>query len=179
MELGADDFIPIPFTRKELLKAIDTQLKKKDRNVNKSDIEKEVMRILKNKLVSDSANRPAETESKEMKYEGNVFLSDGKKSEFVKIRSVIFVEAAKDYTKLFTSDSKTFLVRKPIKQWDEKLPKAHFIRIHRSTIINTDYIRKVERWNNYTHKVYLDGVKEPFIISQRYSRILKNQFKGI
>jgi DNA-binding LytR/AlgR family response regulator len=119
------------------------------------------------------------TESQEMKYEGKVFLSDGRKSEFIRIRTVIFVEAAKDYTKLFTSDSKTFLVRKPIKQWDEKLPKSHFIRIHRSFIINMDYILKVERWNNYTHKVYLDGVKESFIISKRYSRILKNQINSI
>ena len=118
-------------------------------------------------------------ETREIKYEGNVFLEGGKNSEFVRIRTVIFIEAEKDYTKIFTSDSKTFRVRKPIKKWEERLPDSHFIRIHRSAIINTDYIRKVERWNNYTHKVYLDGVKDTFIISQRYSRILKNQIKGL
>lgn len=182
MELGADDFIPKPFAKGELLKSIDTQLKKKEENSSKIDIEQEVIRILSEKLNSDEKNKQAiesEKESQEIKYEGKIFLSDGKKSDFVKLRTVIFIQSAKDYTRLFTNDSKSYIVRKPIKQWNEKLPKQYFLRIHRSTIINTDFIRKVEKWNNYTHRIYMEGVKDPFIISQSYSKILKNQIKGI
>lgn len=181
MELGADDFITKPFTRKELLKAIDTQIQKREENRSKVDIEAEVLRILQNNINPDVNKKSSakDDESKELKYEGNVFLSDGKKSDFVKMRSVIFIQSAKDYTRIYTNDSKSYLVRKPIKQWHEKLPKEHFLRIHRSTIINTDYIRKVEKSENYTHRIYMEGVKEPFIISQTYSKILKNQIKGI
>lgn len=181
MELGADDFIPKPFTRKELLKAIDIQIKKKEENTNKLDIEQEFLRILNEKLTTDSPENdiPKNAEPQEIKYEGKIFLSDGKKSDFVRIRSVIYIHSAKDYTKVFTSDIRSYHVRKPIKEWNEKLPKEHFLRIHRSVIINTDFIRKVEKWDNYTHRIYLESVKEPFIISQKYSRILKNQIKGI
>jgi DNA-binding LytR/AlgR family response regulator len=182
MEMGADDFIPKPFTREELLKAIDTQLRKKEESNNKIDIEQEVIRILNEKLNSEGQKKPVtskDNESKEIKYEGKIFLSDGKKSDFVRLRTIIFIQSAKDYTRLYTTDSKSYIVRKPIKQWHEKLPNEHFLRIHRSTIINTDFIRKVEKWNNYTHRIYMEGVKEPFIISQSYSRILKNQIKGI
>jgi DNA-binding LytR/AlgR family response regulator len=181
MELGADDFITKPYARNELLNSISTQLKKKDQNFKKFDLEKEVTRIIKEKFKSDASQKDnsKNSESNVIKYEGNLFLADGKKSEFVKLKTVVYIESAKDYTKIFTSDSKSFFIRKPIKQWEEKLPKEHFLRIHRSTIINTDYIKKVDRWNNYTHKIYLEGITEPFIISQRYSRILKKQIKGI
>jgi DNA-binding LytR/AlgR family response regulator len=182
MELGADDFIPKPFSREELLKSIDTQLRKKEESSNKIDIENEVLRILTENLNPAEKKKPIpvkDNESSGIKYEGKVFLSDGKKSDFVRMRSVVFIQSAKDYTRLYTSDSRSYLVRKPIKQWHEKLPKEHFLRIHRSTIINTDYIRKVEKWNNYTHRIYMEGVKEPFIISQSYSKVLKNQIKGI
>ena len=179
MELGADDFITKPFTKKELLKAIDTQIKKREDSRSKVDIEKEVLRILQNNIKPDSESNKKDEESKEIKYEGNVFLTDGKKSDFVKMKSVIYIQSAKDYTRVYTSDSKSYLVRKPIKQWHDKLPKEHFLRIHRSTIINTDYIRKVEKSENYTHRIYMENVKEPFIISQSYSKILKNQIKGI
>jgi len=182
MELGADDYIPKPYTREELLKSIDTQLRKKEESNNKIDIEQEVIRILNEKLNPDEQNKPSaakEKEQTEIRYEGKIFLSDGKKSDFVKLRTVIFIQSAKDYTRLYTTDSRSYIVRKPIKQWHEKLPKEHFMRIHRSTIINTDFIRKVEKWNNYTHRIYMEGVKEPFLISQSYSRILKNQIKGI
>jgi DNA-binding LytR/AlgR family response regulator len=181
MELGADDFITKPYTSKELLNSINIQLKKKKENINKFDIENTIVKILNEKFKSDPSIKlnPKNNESQGIKYEGNLFLADGKKSEFVKMKTVVYIESAKDYTKIFTSDAKSFLIRKPIKQWEEKLPKEHFLRIHRSTIINTDYIKKVERWNNYTHKIYLIGITEPFIISQRYSRILKKQIKGI
>lgn len=169
MELGADDFITKPFTREEVLNAINIQFSKRDTILKKFNMEKEMLSLLKNKINADDKI------GSDLKYEGNIFLSDNNKSDFIKISNILYLSAAKDYTKIFTKDKKTFIVRKPMKVWESKLPKEHFLRIHRSTIINTEYIDKVERWFNYSHKLYLKEVKEFFIISQRYSRKFKKQ----
>jgi DNA-binding LytR/AlgR family response regulator len=169
MELGADDFITKPFTRQEVLNAIEVQLSKREAILKKFNMEKEMLNLLKNKITVDDKI------ASDLKYEGNIFLSDSNKSDFIKISSILYLSAAKDYTKIFTKEKKTFIVRKPMKVWESKLPKDHFLRIHRSTIINTEYIDKVEKWFNYSHKLYLKDIKDFFIISQRYSRKFKKQ----
>ncbi len=61
----------------------------------------------------------------------------------------------------------TGLTLKSMKEWETRLPAQHFIRIHRSTIINMEFIGRVEEWFNYSFKVYLKGVEEPYVISRR------------
>ncbi|MDD5361422.1 MAG: LytTR family DNA-binding domain-containing protein [Ignavibacteria bacterium] len=177
MELGADDFITKPFTRDELLNSIKIQLAKRDKINNKINAEKELLERIKNRLQNENAllrlSKTDEKSSQSLKYEENIFLSDNSKSDFIKISDILYLSAAKDYTKIYTNDGKSFCIRKPLKTWESKLPPEHFLRIHRSTIINTEYILKVERWFNYSHKIYLKDVSEAFVISQRYSRKFK------
>lgn len=93
----------------------------------------------------------------------------------MKLSYIILITSDRDYTKVNVKDSKPFVIRKPIKVWEKDLPKDHFIRIHRSTIINTDYIKKVEKGKSYAHKVFLEDVSEPVEVSQRYFRKFKKQ----
>jgi DNA-binding LytR/AlgR family response regulator len=169
MELGADDYITKPFLKEDVIKSVNTQLSKRTNLQKRFSLEKEMLELLKDKVISDD---PKEDE---LKYEGNLFISDTDKSEFIKISNILFITASKDYSKIYTADGKEFIIRKPIKIWESRLPADRFLRIHRSTIINTECIEKVEKWSNYSHKLYLKGVKDFFIISQRYSRKLKKQ----
>jgi DNA-binding LytR/AlgR family response regulator len=180
MELGADDFITKPFTRDDIIKSIKSQLDKRDSFSKKYNIEKEIIGLISEKGVAGKSLIKTKTKlEKEILYEGSIFLSDNKRSDFVKVSNVVYISASKDYSKIFTKDAKSYIVRKPLKNWEERLPKEHFIRIHRSTIINNNYIENVEKWFNYSYKLHLTGVKEPFIISQRYSRKLKYQIKTL
>lgn len=177
MELGASDFITKPFVRDEIINAVQTQIAKRENISRIFNTEKELVNLIKNKLKSETFSKYkfAEAENEELKYEGNLFFTDSSKSDFIRINTIVYLIASKDYTKVYTKDNKSFLVRKPMKVWENKLPKEYFLRIHRSTIINTEYVEKVEKWFNYSHKIHLKGIKEPFIISQRYSRKFKKQ----
>ncbi len=172
MELGADDYITKPFTRDEILNAIDIQFHKRESLAGKQKAEKELIEELKNKIQQEESSKILKLDDRKqnLKYEENIFLSDHSKSDFIKISSILYLAASKDYTKVYTKDNKTYTIRKPLKAWENRLPKEHFMRIHRSTIINTEYIEKVERWFNYSHRVFLKEVKDFFVISQRYSR---------
>ena len=172
MELGASDFITKPFVREEIINAVQTQIMKRENISRIFNTEKELLKMIKDKLKTETLNKDkhTDTETGELKYEGNIFFTDNAKSDFIRINTIVYLIASKDYTKIFTKDNKSYLVRKPMKIWESKLPKEYFLRIHRSTIINTEYVDKVEKWFNYSHKIFLKGIKEPFIISQRYSR---------
>ncbi len=180
MEMGADDYITKPFTRDELLKAIRTQINKRDKLLSKINAETELLSILKENFTKEDNDSEKSKSNllipERLKYDENIFLSDNKKSEFIKISNIVYLSSARDYTKFYTIDGKSYIVRRTMKIWENKLPKEYFVRIHRSTIVNTQFIEKIDKWFNYTHKVYIKNSKKPLIISQRYGRKLKKDF---
>jgi two-component system LytT family response regulator len=108
-------------------------------------------------------------------YEDRLFLMLGRHFKFLKVNTILTITAAGDYSEVLTSDRNKGLTLKSMKEWETRLPVQHFIRIHRSTIINMEFIDRVEEWFNYSFKVYLKGVEEPFVISRRYATRLKGR----
>lgn len=111
-----------------------------------------------------------------LKFEDRLILTIGTKLNFVKISSIIAIESDGDYTKILTCDGNNGLVSKSMKEWENRLPRNYFCRIHRTTIINLELIEKIDKWFNYSYKVKLKNVDEPYIISRRYAKQIKERF---
>lgn len=77
---------------------------------------------------------------------------------------------------MFTADGRKFLVEKPLREWEERLPEKHFLRIHRQAIVNLEQVEHLEPWFNRTFQVRLKNLKEPLAVSRRYAVKLKNRF---
>lgn len=156
MDLGVDDFLIKPVRSGHLLKIIETRLKKVDR-------------ILEKQENSSKRNNNRNNSAKKLSGDDRLFLMVGNHPEILKISNIVFITAAEEYSNVYTIDAKHLLVQKLLKEWEKVLPSKVFLRIHRSTIINLDYVKKVEKWFNHSFRVYLENVNEPFIISRRYS----------
>lgn len=72
----------------------------------------------------------------------SIFVKDHDNMIKIKIKSILYIEAERNYCRIFT-DTRELLLVMTLKEMDEKLPKAHFIRIHRSFIINLSQIDEV------------------------------------
>ena len=116
------------------------------------------------------------TEHKSLQLTDRLFLTVGINMHFVNVNSILCVQSDGDYTNIQTLEGLQGLVSKSMNEWDQRLPKNHFTRIHRSTIINLNYIEKIEKWFNYSYRVFLKNVDEPFIISRRYAKQLKEKY---
>jgi two-component system LytT family response regulator len=127
-----------------------------------------------NKLEKERV-KPAESEYN-LKYDDRLFLTLGSQLLFIKIDSIISIESEGDYTKIFTKEGHKGLVSKSMKEWESRLPKNYFCRIHRTTIVNLDFIKDIEKWFNYSYRLHLKGIDEPYIISRRYAKQLKEKF---
>jgi len=148
-EVNAIDYLLKPVTPERLKKSIDK-------------LEKETI-------------KPAETDYN-LKYDDRLFLTLGNQLLFVKISSIVSIESEGDYTKIITSEGKKGLVSKSMKEWELRLPANYFCRIHRATIVNLEYIDKIEKWFNYSYQLHLKNIEEPYIISRRYAKQLKEKF---
>ncbi len=113
---------------------------------------------------------------RKLKYDDRLFLIIDNQYKFLKINTILSISAAGDYSVVMTENCKKELALKSMKEWERRLPENYFCRIHRSTIINMEYIDHLEKWFNYSFRVYLKGVEQPFILSRRFVSKLKNRF---
>ncbi len=118
---------------------------------------------------------PAQTPRK-LDYTDRLFLEMDERAQFLKLDRIVCLRAAGDYSELVTTDGKTSLILKSLKEWEERLPEKHFARIHRSTIVNLDYVERIEGWFNRSYRIYLRQLPEPLPVSRRYAAQLKQKF---
>ena len=109
-------------------------------------------------------------------YNDVMYLMLNNKHRFLKINSIVAITSNADYTDIFTTDQTHLITRKTMKEWETRLPENNFCRIHRETIVNLAYISKLDDGLSHSHKVYLEGFDQPFLISRRFSTKIKEKF---
>jgi two-component system LytT family response regulator len=62
--------------------------------------------------------------------------------QFINMDDIIYLEAQSNYTLIYLKDSYKLTVSKTLKDFEELLPSAVFIRIHHSHIINRNAVEK-------------------------------------
>ncbi len=131
------------------------------------------------KLAIDRLNEQDEMKAvplkQDLRYDDRLFLLMGKHMVFLKISSIIYIQAEGDYTQVTTSDGRKGLILKSMKEWNSRLPDSHFCRIHRSYIVNLDFVEKIEKEYNYDFNVKLKNCEKSLIMSRRYARLLKEK----
>lgn len=160
MELGADDYIFKPFQSESLLKAIQTRLWKNEA------IRAEIVEVKEN-IDGEEIGK------KKLELEDRIFLMTGNTPQFIKVKEIKFIIAERQYCNLSVEDGRTLVLRKPLSDWEDTLPEKNFLRIHRGTIINMNFVTKVEKWFNNSFRIYLKDIDDPFIISRRSASKLK------
>jgi two-component system, LytTR family, response regulator len=94
-------------------------------------------------------------------------------SRFIKISSIAFIEPVGNYSRIGTIEGRQCIVFKTLKQWQQELPDNNFVRIHRSSIVNIDYVDRIEKISNSQQIAYLKNLPEPLEVSRRYAKKLK------
>ncbi|WP_263787712.1 LytR/AlgR family response regulator transcription factor [Salinibacter grassmerensis] len=108
-------------------------------------------------------------------YDDLFFYEEGRRPRFIRIREIVFIEAAGNYTELHLTDGTTALTSTTLSVWTRRLPDAHFARIHRSTIINVERVTTVERGADRTYAVHVEGEADPLSMSRRRARTLRDR----
>ena len=84
--------------------------------------------------------KPVET----TKLNDYIFIKTEYKIIKINLDDILFIEALKDYTKIYTQNQPVLTLRS-LKSFETKLPPEKFIRVHRSYLVSLDKINSVER----------------------------------
>lgn len=123
----------------------------------------------------DSQPDDHEAEPRELEYHDRLLLKLDTSLGFLKIATVVCITSAGDYSEVLCTNKKKVLVHKSMAEWDKRLPNAFFNRIHRTTIVNMEYVDRLEEWFNNSYRVYMKGIEEPYVMSRRYVTKLKQK----
>ncbi|MFO7446327.1 MAG: response regulator [Ignavibacteriaceae bacterium] len=159
MDLGADDYIVKPFRVTSLLKTVETRLTKLEDIRNSGRASKD----------------ENEAPEKHLTEGERLLVTVKNKTKFVKIGDIICITALGEYSTINLIDGSKIVLRKVLKEWENKLSTSTFLRIHRSTIINLNYVARIEKWYNRSYKIFMQNINQDFIISQRYAVKLKSR----
>jgi two-component system, LytTR family, response regulator len=182
-EVDALDYLQKPLSEERLALTLEKLLRGNKNTVKESlFIEVEEKEPNNNILEADEeTDEPEEIgrykNQKILEYDDRVFFTSDGISKFIKINSIISITAEKDYTFVHTLEGKKHLLLKPMVEWEARLTSKYFVRIHRSTIINMEFIERMEKWFNYSYLVHMHGISEPYTMSRRYAAKLKETFK--
>ncbi|MGB3005695.1 MAG: LytTR family DNA-binding domain-containing protein [Chitinophagaceae bacterium] len=65
--------------------------------------------------------------------------------QFIKVEDIIYLEASSNYTQIFTTEKKKYIVSRTLKDFEDMLSTETFLRIHNSYIINKNFVEKYIR----------------------------------
>ena len=101
----------------------------------------------------------------------------GNRIIFIKLNEIIYLKAQEKYVSIFTKDGKENLTEKTVQDLELTLPD-NFLRVHRSIIINAEYVREFQTYYNSRYIIYLGDLKSTRIVTGRsYLSKIKNWIK--
>ncbi|MDQ2890920.1 MAG: LytTR family DNA-binding domain-containing protein [Gemmatimonadota bacterium] len=132
-ELQAIDYLMKPFTRERFLTAVERARRTL------------TMPLTPPAVPVTARARTAVTESADARSTllTRLFVRDHSKIVPVAVREIERLEAQDDYVALFTGGHR-YLVYLPLGEFERRLDSAHFIRVHRSHIVNVDFVDHFE-----------------------------------
>jgi DNA-binding LytR/AlgR family response regulator len=108
--------------------------------------------------------------------ESTIQVKRGNKKVFLKIDSIYWISADGYYINIHSNQGQ-FLLRRALKDIFESLPKSNFIKIHRSAIININYLQELQQAPNKKLSVQMqDG--NSHAVSKTHAKNLKDILKS-
>jgi two-component system, LytTR family, response regulator len=89
-------------------------------------------------------------------------------TRFVPLADIAAIESEENYSEARLANGTRLLVRRTLKAWEDALPAAQFVRVHRTTIVNLARYRGSDRQTDQTTLLHLEGLNEPVRASFRY-----------
>lgn len=90
-----------------------------------------------------------------------IVVKNGSKIKIIPVHDVFYLEAADDYVKIHTREG-YFLKNKTMSHFEQVLDEQHFVRSHRSYIVNVQQITRIDPYEKDNHVAVLrSGARVP------------------
>jgi two-component system LytT family response regulator len=135
-----------------------------------------VSRALKRKTLEHSSIEDLLSSMKSERkgsYDTHIFVQKSEKLFNLPVDEIVYLEASGDYT-IITTKTDQFVSSSGIGKLEEILNPEVFIRVHRSTIVNVNFLKEIERHFNGGMVVKMQSGKS-FPVSRTYAKLIRKK----
>ncbi|MEW8969110.1 MAG: LytTR family DNA-binding domain-containing protein [Mesobacillus sp.] len=144
--------------------AVDYLLKPYDEN----QLKETILRIEKNFLMPAEQEYAKQTGKLAVEGDGEIFYLDPK--------DILYISREEKYSKIITK-TKEYETKIPLKDLETRLMTYSFFRIHKSYIVNLDYVTRLTPWFNGAYQLEIQGRDEMLSVSRNYVKALRTQLE--
>jgi two-component system LytT family response regulator len=149
-ELNAVDYLLKPFSKERFQKAVQKYLNQQN---NSAAVEQ---------TIETAAESPSQ--------QNRVVVKDGNKIKIIPVHQIHFLEAADDYVKIVSNDG-SFLKKRTMSFFEKSLAQFQFVRVHRSFIVNTQLITRIDAYEKDGHLLLLTTGEKIPVSKSGYSKL--------
>ena len=142
-EICAIDYLLKPFRDGRFAAAL-AKAKAAIRQNREGDVARRMELLLEHMrtVLSSQPERTPDTDSNGSEAADRVVLKSGSDLHFVRTADIVWVESQADFIKVHTTGGAQ-LVRETLQNFELRVPAEKFLRIHRSSLVNVDHVKKV------------------------------------
>ena len=152
--------------------AVDYLLKPIDQDRFKVAVDRAIARMTTEQNNVGELLRNMKTENR-TSYDSHIFVQKSEKLLNLAVDEIMFLEASGDYT-ILTTKGDQFVSSSGIGKLEEILNPEIFIRVHRSTIININFLKEIEKHFNGGMMVKMITGKT-FPVSRTYAKVIRKK----
>ncbi|MEM9190324.1 MAG: LytTR family DNA-binding domain-containing protein [Myxococcota bacterium] len=93
-------------------------------------------------------------------------LREASRVRYCAAKDIVFIRSADNYSEVRLSGGETYQVLRSLSEWVERLP-LHFVRCHRSLLVNLDYVEALESRVGGGARLRLRTIAEELPVSRR------------
>jgi two-component system, LytTR family, response regulator len=148
-ESNAVDYLLKPFSKERFEKAIQKYLQHSNNTSTQQVIEA-------------AASSPLQ--------QNRIVVKDSNKIKIIPVNKIHYLEAADDYVKIITGEG-SFLKKRTMNFFEQSLSAYHFVRIHRSYLVNTQLITRIDVYEKDSHLLLLTTGEKLPVSKARYVKL--------
>lgn len=152
-ESHAIDYLLKPFSQERFDKAVQKFMEQKKSSG--------IVRISQ-PLLDAAAQSPSQSQ--------RIVVKTGSKIKIIPVEDIHFIEAADDYVKIHTKEG-SYLKNKTMGHFESTLDKNHFVRTHRSYIVNIQQITRIDAYEKDSHTAVLKTGSVIQVSKSGYTRL--------
>lgn len=124
-----------------------------------------------------TSNVAAKSPVRSLKVDDRILLESDRRSLLVEVAAIQFITAAGDYSEVFIANHGKLFSGSPLREWEQRLPSSHFLRVHRSTIVNLGLIERLEPSFSGGFLLSLRGLSSQIAVSRRHATRLRQELR--
>jgi two-component system, LytTR family, response regulator LytT len=144
--------------------AVDYLLKPYDEN----QLSESILRIEKHFLQPSGQEAGKPSGKLAVEGDGEIF--------YLEPKDILYISREEKFSKIVT-EAKEYETKTPLKELESRLLPYSFFRIHKSYLVNLEYVTRLTPWFNGAYQLEIKGRDEMLSVSRNYVKALRTQLE--